>query len=113
MVAFHAEIPPLIQDDDQVVRVRGTRVTLDSIVGEYEDGATAEEIVQRYPTLALAEVYAVLAYYLKRRPEVEEYLASSRTIAEAVRSEYSKQFDQRGIRDRLLARRGASGEPPR
>ncbi len=55
---------PLRTDADGTVRVGGTRVTLDTIVGAYLDGATAEDIVDGFPTLELADVYAVLSYYL-------------------------------------------------
>jgi len=57
-----AEPAPLEADADGVVRVGGTRVTLDTMVAAFKDGATAEEIVYQYPSLSLAEVYAVIAY---------------------------------------------------
>jgi len=40
---------PLKVDSDGVVRVGGTRVTLDTIVTAFNNGATAEEIVHQYP----------------------------------------------------------------
>ena len=42
---------PLMTDQDGVVRVGGTRVTLDTIVMAFNQGATAEEIVLQYPSL--------------------------------------------------------------
>jgi uncharacterized protein (DUF433 family) len=65
---------PLMMDADGVMRVGGTRVTLDTIVTIFEQGATAEEIVQRFPTLDLADVYFAVGYYLRHRVEVEKYL---------------------------------------
>ena len=62
---------PLQTDVDGVVRVGQTRVTLDTVIGAFKEGATAEEIVWQYPTLSLADVYAVIGYYLQRQPEVE------------------------------------------
>jgi hypothetical protein len=44
---------PLEADADGVVRVGGTRVTLDTVVAAFKDGATAEEIVYQYPSLSL------------------------------------------------------------
>ncbi len=52
---------PLETDADGVVRVGGTRVTLDTVVAAFNEGATAEEIVSQYPTLHLADVYAVIS----------------------------------------------------
>ncbi len=96
---------PLEMDADGVVRVGGTRVTLDTIVAAFDEGATAEEIVQQYPSLLLADVYAVIGYYLRRRPEVEAYLRQRQQQASEVRSQNESRFDPRGVRNRLLARR--------
>lgn len=112
ILAIAAESPPLSVDADGVVRVAGTRVTLDAVVGDFDDGATAEEIVQRYPSLALPDVYAVIAYYLRRRGEVAAYLGERAQQAQDARADYEKVFDQRGIRERLMSRR-ASGTPSR
>jgi uncharacterized protein (DUF433 family) len=96
---------PLETDADGVVHVGGTRVTLDTIVAAFEDGATAEEIVYQYPSLSLADVYSVIGYYLQRRPDVEAYLRRRQQQADKVRQQNEARFDPRGIRDRLLARR--------
>jgi uncharacterized protein (DUF433 family) len=96
---------PLLTDSDGVVRVSGTRVTLDTVVAAFKTGATAEEIVQQFPVLPLADVYAVISYYLKRHDEVEAYLQQRKKLAEKIRKENEKRFDPQGIRERLLSRR--------
>ena len=40
---------PLATDADGVIRVAGTRVTLDTVWSAFESGASAEEIVEQYP----------------------------------------------------------------
>ena len=100
--------PPLTTDADGVVRVGGTRVTLETVVGAFHDGATAEEIVQQYPSLALADVYAAIGYYLSHRQEVDDYLGLERERSDQVRQENERQFDPTGVRERLLARRRAA-----
>lgn len=102
---FDVEPVPLNLDAGGVLRVGGTRVTLDTVVAVFNHGATAEEIVLRFPTLRLADVYAVLGYYLRHRDEVETYLARGRAEAAEVRRQHEARHDPRGIRDRLLARR--------
>ena len=97
--------PPLTVDPDGVVRVGKTRVTLDTVVLAFHDGATAEEIAQQYPSLALADVYAVIGYYLQRRDEVEEYLRERQRGAAEVRRRNESRFDPDDVRDRLMARR--------
>lgn len=95
---------PLQTDDDGVVRVGGTRVTLDTLVTAFRDGATAEEIVQQYSSLVLADVYQVLGYYLKHSFVLEAYLSERSAKAEAVRLSNESRFDPSGIRDRLISR---------
>ena len=102
---FATEVVPLRADADGVLRVGKTRVTLDTVVAAFSDGATAEEIAQRYPSLDLADVYQVIGYYLRRPTEVEAYLRRRRAKAARVRRENEARFDPRGVRDRLLARR--------
>jgi uncharacterized protein (DUF433 family) len=96
---------PLEMDADGVIRVGNTRVTLDTIVQAFKEGATAEEIAQQYPSVALADVYDTIGYYLRRASEVEVYLQRRQAEAEEVRRENEARFDPTGIRDRLLARR--------
>lgn len=98
------EVIPLEADSSGVVRVGKTRVSLDTIVGAFCEGATAEEIVHQYPSLNLADVYHVIGYYLQRSSEVEEYLRERKAKAEAVRRENEARFDPQGVRDRLLSR---------
>lgn len=104
------EIIPLKTDSSGVIRIGATRITLDTVVGAFRDGATAEEIVQQYPVLDLSDVYHVIGYFLRRTSEVEAYLQNRRIDAETVRRENETRFDPQGLRDRLLARR--SGAKP-
>lgn len=100
-----SQAPPLQLDADDVVRVGGTRVTLDSIVSAFRDGASAEEIVQQFPSLALADVYAVIAYYLSHKSDVERYLDSRRERAMRIRADNEAKLETKTIRERLVARR--------
>src|SRR5438270_1872005 len=83
----------------------GTRVTLDTVVGTFLEGATAEEIALRYDSLHLRDIYAVIAYYLSHREEVDAYLREARRQAEQVRKENEARFNPVGIRERVLSRR--------
>jgi uncharacterized protein (DUF433 family) len=99
--------PPLATDADGLIRVGGTRVSLDSVVLAFLDGSTPEEIVQQYPSLDLADAYAAVTYYLNHRQEVEGYLRERHTQREQIRAEVEARFNPQGIRDRLLSRRKA------
>ncbi|RUT08504.1 hypothetical protein DSM106972_016720 [Dulcicalothrix desertica PCC 7102] len=98
---------PLETNPDGVVLVGKTRVTLDTVVAVFNQGATAEEIVFRYPSLKLADVYATIAFYLNHQQEVEEYLQQRRQKGQAVREINQAKFDPQGLRDRLLARKAS------
>ena len=96
---------PIVIDQDGVIRIGGTRVTLDTIVSLFEQGATAEEITQRFSSLDLADVYFAIGYYLRHRTEVEDYLQKRQQRAKEVRQQNEARYDPHGLRDRLLARR--------
>jgi uncharacterized protein (DUF433 family) len=102
---IEADPIPLVEDVNGVVRVGETRVTLDTVVLAFQEGATAEEIVHQYPALDLADVYRVISYYLYRRADVEVYLRERAEMADRVHQENENHFDPQGMRDRLLSRR--------
>ena len=96
---------PLYEDEQGGLRVTGTRVLLERIVHAFEDGATPEGIVQSYDTLKLADVYAVLTWYLRHKAEVDDYLRKRAQEAEAIRRTIEgKQLDRAELRARLMAR---------
>jgi uncharacterized protein (DUF433 family) len=94
----------LVLDADGVVRVSRTRVTLDTLIAAFSEGARAEEIAQQYPSVPLADVYSVPGFYLRRRSEIQSYLDRRRTAAERVRLENESCSDPAGVRERLMAR---------
>jgi uncharacterized protein (DUF433 family) len=104
--AAKTDAPPIREDADGALRVGDSRVLLELVLRAFQDGATPETIVQRYHTLALGDVYAVIAYYLRHRDEVEKYLLQREQKANEVRERIeSQQGDLGEIRARLLAKR--------
>lgn len=97
--------PPLEEHADGVIRVTGTRIPLERVIGAFLAGATPEQIAQDYDTVSIQQVYAVVNFYLQHREEVDAYLAQAEQDADAVRGEVEKQFDPIGIRARLLGRK--------
>lgn len=92
---------PLEMDQEGVLRVSGTRVTLDAVISAFDRGGTPEEIASQYPTVPLADTYAVIAYYLSHRDEVEAYLGRRRQQAAEVRAENERRFPPHEVRERL------------
>ena len=104
-LAILAEPAPLTINLDGVVKVCGTRITLDTVITVFKQGATAEEIVYRYPSLRLGDVYASIAFYLNHQEDVEAYLQQRQQQAQEIRQMNETRFDPQGLRDRLLSRR--------
>src|SRR3954447_18631638 len=101
---LHAEPPPLRVDEGGTVRVGKSRVRIDLVVEQYENGMTPEDMVRAYDTLALADVHAVIAYYLRHRDEVRAYLKRREEEAAALRATIEAERP-RVSREELLARR--------
>jgi uncharacterized protein (DUF433 family) len=97
--------PPLRLDESGTLRVGKTRVTLDTVIHVYEDGASPEEIVQEFDTLSLADVYGVISYYLRHREEVQAYLEQRQQEAEEMRRFWQARCPTTGLKERLLERR--------
>jgi uncharacterized protein (DUF433 family) len=100
-----AHPPPLTMLPDGAVRVRGTRVSLDTVIHAFNEGCTPEEITQDFPTLRLADVYAVIAFYLQHPEDVHAYLEERRQKAEEIRRRIEEKCPPDGFRQRLLDRR--------
>jgi uncharacterized protein (DUF433 family) len=105
VLAPTTEVIPLTVDAHGVLRVGQTRVPLETVLAAFADGATAEEIVQQYPSLHLADVYSVIGYYLRHTAEVDVYIQQRHRQRETVRRQNEARFDPHGVRERLLARR--------
>ncbi len=89
-----------------VYKVSDSRVSLDSIVREFNAGADAAQIQSSFDSLSLAQVHAAIAYYLHNRAQVDEYLERRQEDSDRLRDEYSTPE----LRTQLLARRGKPSE---
>jgi len=103
-VVIETKPTPLRADDAGVLRVGDTRVSFDSVIVAFNQGATPEEIVQQYDVLPLADVYAVIGYYLDHLGEMNAYLSGRSEQRAQMRDEIESRHNPIGIRQRLLAR---------
>jgi uncharacterized protein (DUF433 family) len=95
---------PLMPDEHGVLRVGNTRVPIDTVVYSFNQSASPEEIVMSYTTLDLADVYAVINYYLYNRAEVDAYIRQREKESTQIRDENERRNPSAGLRERLLAR---------
>jgi uncharacterized protein (DUF433 family) len=77
--------------EDGVWRIKGKRVSLDSVIYQFRQGRSPEGIQDSFPVLSLAEVYGGIAFYLDHRADLDAYLLQS----EAEEEEFSREVAQR------------------
>jgi uncharacterized protein (DUF433 family) len=106
-VMIQVDNPPLRQDDSGALPIGQSRLLLELVIRAFQDGATPEAIVQRYPSATLTDIYGAVTYYLRHREDIESYLAERESQAVEIRQRVdSHQSDLGELRRRLLGRRG-------
>jgi uncharacterized protein (DUF433 family) len=96
-----------LSEDD--IRIKGTRVGIETVLDDYLNGASPEEIAARYRTLTLEQVYATITYYLRDQEEVDAYLTRWRAYTEAAWQEQQRNPSEfvRELRERIQRQREA------
>jgi uncharacterized protein (DUF433 family) len=96
----------LSRDD---IRIKGTRIGIETVLEDYLEGASPEEIAARYRTLTLEQVYATITYYLRNQREIDGYLERWRAYTEAASQEQQRNPPEfvRELRDRIQRKREA------
>ncbi len=101
---------PLSMSQDGSIRIGDSRVSLDSVLHHYLQGATAEEICLRFPGLRLADVHSCLAYYLNNEASLDDYLAKREKEGDSLERRITEDPSQKAaakrMRDRLKERAG-------
>jgi uncharacterized protein (DUF433 family) len=94
------------------IRIRGTRIGIEYVLSAYQEGASPEEIVLRYPTLNLEQVHAAITYYLHNQAAIDAYVNRWLEEGEAAwrREETESREFVRRLRQRLESR-GEGGGP--
>jgi uncharacterized protein (DUF433 family) len=111
-LALDRETPLLHEDAHGVIRVGQTRVTLESVISLFEQGASAEEIALRYDVLDLHDIYATLSYYLGHRQQTNEYLNRVRQASVGARRDAERRSPAAQIRERLERHRTRTNDQP-
>ncbi len=76
-----------VEKRQDAYRIRGTRVSLDSIVYAFLRGASPESIANSFPALTLEEVYGAITYYLAHQTKIDAYLQEGEREFEALRQQ--------------------------
>ena len=107
-VSNHIDITPGICGGKP--RIAGHRIRVQDIVMWHEaHGLSADEIVDHYPSITLADVYAALVYYHDHREEIRRDIAEGDAFIEDLKPQYPSK-----LLERLSGRHaGADSIPPR
>lgn len=81
---------PLKTDEHGVIRVSDTWVTLHTLLNFYRSGETPEQIREGFPTISLADIYTIIAYYLANQAEIDQYLDEIDHKAHKLRDEWKQ-----------------------
>ena len=101
---------PLTLWEDGTIRVQGTRLLIDMIVGAHNRGECPEEIFESFPSdvYTVADIYSIIAYYLTHKSKIDKYLAKREKEAEKIRKEIESApgYKERNenLREKLLER---------
>jgi len=98
-------------DSYGVMRVAGTRISIDSVVVGFQQGQSPEEIQRNFPSLTLEQVYGVITFYLGHRNEIEKYLSRQNALWAEARAK-AEQRPSAAVQ-RLRQLREAKAEQPR
>jgi uncharacterized protein (DUF433 family) len=97
----------LTQDVDGYIHLSGHRIGLRELVYYYNEGHSADALLEVFPTLPLAVIHKVIAFYLEHRAEVDAYTAGYESEMERQRAAAARGPDAAELRRRLAARQAA------
>ena len=72
------------------IRIKGTRVGIEIVIGHFLAGADPREIQRLYPNLTLEQIYVTITYYLLNKEKIDAYIAEGIKQAEAAYEEQLK-----------------------
>ncbi len=75
-----------VQHRDGNIYIGPSRVTIDTLVINWRNGQSPEQIHEDFPTVPLAHIYGAIAYYLERQDEIDEWIREGEEIYERERA---------------------------
>jgi uncharacterized protein (DUF433 family) len=91
----------LIDHPDGEIRITGHRVGLYHIIDRYLEGDSPETLHEEFPTIALATIHKVIAFYLENEAQVDAYMAAYRAELARLEAEHIPSPSAERIRQKL------------
>ena len=99
-------LPDFLRADERgEIFLAGHRVTLYHVLKDYREGFSAEMLAAAYPTVPLALVHKVIAFYRENQAEVERYVEETRAEIECQAAAPSQGPSLSELKRRLEAKR--------
>ena len=96
---------PLNQGADGTIRLKGSRVTLDTLIGATKRGDTPQQIQEGFPSLPLAQICDAIAWYFNNQVEADNYLNQRTVEVEAMRRQFESRSAATALRESIRQRR--------
>jgi uncharacterized protein (DUF433 family) len=96
---------PLFEDQDGTIRLTGSRIPLDTVVYEFNQGATAEQIQDSFPSLSLRSIYGAISFYLEHQVAVDDYLRRREKEAAELKDRIDSRPEMAEFREHIRRRR--------
>jgi uncharacterized protein (DUF433 family) len=97
----------LTGDADGDIYLKGHRIGLQDVVHFYNEGYSPEQLLEAFPTLSLALIHKIVAFYLENRAEVDAYVSQHEAEMERQRAGAVRGPDAAELRRRLEAKAAA------
>lgn len=107
MVLETVQTVPLTQWEDGSIRVKGSRLLIDTVISAHDRGECPEEIYQSFPSssYSVADIYSVIAYYLSHKAEIDSYLLERESEAEKIWEKIEAESSHIAFREELKKRK--------
>lgn len=102
-------LPEFLNWQDGEVRLTGHRINLYGVIRRYEDGYSAEMLALHYPSLSLAHVHKVVAFYLENQRAVSRYVADYYAGVEKQERQHQPRVTLQMLRDRIAKQKALRG----
>src|SRR5277367_2708091 len=86
----------LTQSPDGEICLTGHRIGLFHVIHYYNEGFGPEMLACQYPTVPLALIHKVIAWYLENQTDADRYLAACRADLTGQRALNPRRFDLTG-----------------
>lgn len=96
----------LSPDEFGGIRLTGHRVALYHLLTYYQEGYSAEMLLEQFPSLSMGLIHKTLAFYWDNKPEVDAYLAQCQTRLDEQRAQ-GPTVDVAALQARMAGRKPA------